>query len=592
MILAEHSPDSWTTRNQLRRARANNSARRWRGLLLFLSLAIIGCKRGAAPQEPAGLVTRPVASDQPIRFEEMTDPSGVRFHFTSGREANHNSILEWLGGGVAICDFDLDGHSDLVFAGGGTFQEKRIVGGKCALFRNVDLWRYEDVSDMAFGEQSPYYNHGCHTADFDNDGFVDLLITGYGGLKLYHNKGDGTFLEVQRESALDDNSWSTSAGWGDFNGDGNLDLYVAHYVNWSFENHPVCRVGDKVDVCPPKQFEALPDTLFMSCGDGSFRNATREAGLRDDGKGLGVIVADLDQDNDVDIYVANDTTDNFLYLNDGHGNLEEVGLLSGVSGDDVGDPNGSMGVDVGDFNQDGLLDLWVANFAQEPFALYRNYGRGQFQHVSKSTGINAFHGLFVGFGTAFVDLDLDGDEDLVVANGHVVKYPANAASVRQLPLMLLNRDSQRYERLEFVAGNNYFATQHLGRGLAADDLDDDGDIDLVISHLDEPVALLRNDTSTNSSWLRVRLIGRVSNRDAIGAIVTLHTSRGDQLRAISGGGSYLSQRDQRLSWGIDDGTKVHKLSVVWPSGIEQHVTPMGLNMTITLHEPGRAGDDS
>ena len=567
------------------------SERCGRVLLLLLTLATIGCRQAATLPVAEDVPSRKVSSKNLVQFEDVTAQSGVRFSFTTGQDANHNSILEWLGGGAAVFDFDLDGNSDLLFAGGGSFQGKQIVGAPCGLFRNIGRWRYQDVSEIAIGDHATYYNHGCQSADFDNDGFTDLLVTGYGGLKLYHNAGDGTFLEVSKESALDDTSWSTSAAWGDFNGDGDLDLYVAHYVDWSFENHPLCAVGDKVDVCPPKRFNGLADALYVSCSDGSFRNATREAGLRNDGKGLGVIVADLDRDKDVDIYVANDTTDNFLYLNDGDGHLEEAGLLSGVSGDDVGDVNGSMGVDVGDFNQDGLLDLWVANYVEEPFALYRNYGSGQFQHVSKSTGINAFHGLFVGFGTAFIDLDLDGDEDLVVANGHVLKYPPTA-SLRQLPLVLLNCDTERYERLEFASLDGYFATPHIGRGMAIGDLDGDGDSDLVISHIDEPVVLLKNNTPTGSSWFQVRLVGRTSNRDAIGAALTLHTSQGDQLRVIRGGGSYLSQRDPRVLWGIPASDNVEKLSVVWPSGIEQEVSPIRLNTTLTLHEPGRGVDES
>ena len=555
-------------------------------VLLLLALPTFGCTQGPRPQSSRGIN---VTSNSPLKFNNMAAQSGLHFEFTSGQEANHNSVLEWVGGGVAILDFDLDGHSDLLFAGGGSFEGREVIGANCGLFRSVGLGNYKDVSESALGKQTPFYNHGCQAADYDNDGFLDLLITGYGGLKLYHNEGDGTFRELERQAALDDNLWSTSAAWGDLNGDGSLDLYVTHYIDWSFEKHPTCMAGDKVDACPPRRFDGLPDTLYMSCGDGSFRNATSEAGLRKDGKGLGVIVADLDQDNDVDIYVTNDTTDNFLYLNDGHGNLEEVGLLAGVSGDDVGDVNGSMGVDVGDFNQDGLLDIWVANYVQEPFALYRNYGVGQFQHVSQSTGINALGGLFVGFGTAFVDFDLDADEDLVVANGHVLKYPEDA-SVEQLPLVLMNRDSERYELLEF-SDDSYFAAKHIGRGLAVGDLDDDGDSDLVISHLHEPVALLRNDTVSAGSWLRIRLIGQTSNRDAIGAVLTLHTSQGDQVRSICGGGSYLSQRDRRVSWGIRPGSEVHHLSVVWPSGIKQDISQIRLNSTLTLHEPKPRTDD-
>jgi hypothetical protein len=301
------------------------------------------------------------------------------------------------------------------------------------------------------------------------------------------------------------------------------------------------------------------------------------------GKGLGVVVGDIDLDGDVDIYVANDTVDNFLYLNDGHGVFEEVGLFHGVARDANGKAEGSMGTDLGDFDNDGLPDIWVANFEQESFSLYRNDGHAQFVHVSQGTGITALGQLYVGFGTVFADVDRDGDEDFVVSNGHVINFP-KAAPIRQEPLVLIN-ERGRFSKAVFPPGG-YFSKPHRGRGLACSDLDDDGDLDFVFSHNDgEANAVVANDTPAAGDWLRVRLVGTRSNRDAIGARLVLHTSASDQLRLVKGGGSYESQSDLRPFWGIAPGATVTGLSIHWPSGGDQEYPFSEANQTLTIIEP-------
>ncbi|HUQ68520.1 MAG TPA: CRTAC1 family protein, partial [Planctomycetaceae bacterium] len=399
--------------------------------------------------------------------------------------------------------------------------------------------------------------------------------------------GDGTFIETARMAGLTDDLWSSRAAWGDANGDGVLDLYVAHYVNWSFANHPFCDSGDKNqrDVCPPRSFEALPHVLYFGTGDGTFQNRSREAGLEPEGptgKGLGVLFADVDLDGDLDSYVANDTTPNALYRNRGGGSFDEVGDRSGTALSDVGMPDGSMGVDMADYNLDGLPDLWVANYERESLALYRNEGNCQFLHVSRATGVTAVGSLFVSFGTVFLDFDRDGDEDVFVSNGHVIRYPDNAP-VKQLPLLFEN-SRNRFVNIAPAAGA-CMHVPHLGRGVAGGDIDNDGDVDLVLAPINEPATVLVNESADENHWLRVRLVGTKSHRDAVGARLTLTTSAGVQTRQIKGGGSYLSQSDLAAFFGVPKHARIEKLSIDWTSGIRQELTDLQPDRVVTCIEP-------
>ena len=495
--------------------------------------------------------------------------SGVNFTFQNGEEAGNCTILESLGGGVGILDFDLDGAMDFCVAGGGSFQaENTIIGRPTGLFHNLGDFRFRDRSQASRIQYAPQYTHGIAVGDYDNDGFCDIALTGYRGILLWTNQGDGTFVESANQLGIVNNLWSSSAAWGDLNGDGQLDLYVANYVNWSFDNHPSCgSTNGQRDICPPKSFDPLPDSLYLSQPEGTFRQSSVEAGLRTDGKGLGVLLADFDADSKLDIYVANDTTNNFLYLNKGQGQFDEKAELCGVALDDRGLPNGSMGVDIMDYNLDGKFDIWVCNYEDESFALYRNEGAAQFLHVSKSTGLTSFGQRYVGFGTACADFDLDGDEDVVVANGHVIKYPQRSPR-KQIPLYLENQKG-RFVKVPFTQ-KSFFGKPQEGRGLAVADFDNDGDFDLVVSRLNEPLAIVRNN-QPNANWLTVRLIGRISNRDAIGARLKLTNNGRSQIRQIKGGGSYLSTHDLRVLWGIDNKESMSTLEIDWPSGIRQMV---------------------
>ncbi len=583
-------------KSEVSRLRLQISFCRHFALSVMLVAVLAGCSSPTAPVTPTGTSGGTTTSGgvptvtSPIRFEEVTGQSGVSFTYRNGAEAGEVAILESLGGGVGLFDYDGDGDLDLCLPGGGHYSEKHadgqrdVLGWPQAIYRNDGDWHFTDVTALASPTVTPYYSHGAAAADFDNDGFCDVLITGYGGLLLLHNHGDGTFEELAKTTGLTDALWSSSAGWGDFNRDGSLDVFIAHYVDWSFTNHPFCpgpKPGTR-ESCPPREFKGLPDSVYLSNGDGTFRDATAECNLVPGGKGLGVLTADLDLDGDVDVYVGNDTDSNFLFRNDGSGKFEEVGLISGTALSQSGTPDGSMGVDVGDFNLDGKPDLWVANFERESIALYRNDGNCLFQHISQGSGVTAVGALYVGWGTAFCDLDKDGDEDTFVSNGHVIRYPENAP-IFQKPLLFENRDGKRLENVTSGVGP-YFLEGHQGRGSAAGDIDRDGDIDLVISRLNQPVALLSNTTQTDNHWVSLKLIGRNSPRLPIGAIVRVTTTKGVRMRQLKGGTSYASTIDPHLFVGLGSDRMTQSIEITWPSGEKQMLTQLACDRCWIVRE--------
>ena len=546
-------------------------------LAAAVCVALLGCPPDEA--STTGGTNAPVArSTQSAApgfvFDTDAGLQSLRVQYDNGMDAGKFSIVESLGGGIGVLDFDSDGRDDLVVPLGGIFaddaapQPHPSVGVR--LLRQVDrdgsneALAWEDVTEAAGLGSTRHYNHGAACCDYDNDGDRDFLLTGYGGVQLFRNEGDGTFADVTDESGLNaDTLWSSTAAWGDLNRDGHADLFVAHYVDWSPENDPVCGTGENRDVCAPKQFQGLPDAIYLSNGDGTFRPSGVDLKA---GKGLAAMLADLDADGDLDVIVANDTVANFYYRNDTPRGSEkltlvEEGLAMGLALDHMAAANGSMGLALTDFNDDGRPDLWVTNFESELFALYRNEGPGGFSHVSSRTGVNQIGTMMVSFGCVAGDLDADGDEDVAVANGHIVHKPVNAP-LRQKPVLLAAEDG-RFVRTE-PAG--YFSEPHLGRGLATADFDRDGRLDLVYSHTLEPAELLLNRTPGGQTCT-LRLVGTVDAREPAGTAVVATLASGRTLyRQLVGGTSYLSTSAPIVHFGWPDDDPLQSVEVRWPTG--------------------------
>lgn len=497
-------------------------------------------------------------------FEDVTAQSGISASYQTGRSSGLNTILETVGGGVGLVDFDLDAQLDLYAVGGGTIDAAtgtpRGVPGR--LFRQHENERFHDVTKSACLSVDTDYSHGILAADYDSDGFPDLFLTCYGDCQMWRNLGDGTFQTVTQSAGLIFPGWHTAAASADLNGDGHLDLYIADYVNWSPQADAKRKIAVPSDIPPPQQYEPLPDHLYLNLGDGRFEDVSMQAGIRSDGMGLGVLAADFNDDGAADVYVANDVVGNHLYWGGSEFPLQEAGESVGVSYNESGTPEGSMGVDAADVNGDGFPDLWVTNFELEDNSLYLHVEGGLFQHATVRMGLAGQGRALVGFGTGFHDFDSDGWPDLYVLNGHV-QYQSQFSPFRQPAMVLRNVNGQRFENVTSNAGP-WFSRPHTARGGAAGDWNRDGSVDLVISHLDEPVTMLRNRLPA-APGLRLRLVGVTSPRDPIGATVRVQSHGRPIVRYVKSGSGYLSQSDSRILIPWESSAEVAEVFVQWPS---------------------------
>jgi len=557
-----------------------------RFIALFALLLPAGCTSNAPPTSAATQAPLPEPTG-PAWFEDVTAPSGISFTYRNGEEAEQFAILESLGGGVGLIDFDRDGLLDVVLPGGGEFAWPKVVGHGPKCFRNLGGMKFQDVTDAVGLGAIRLYAHGAAVADYDLDGFPDFVLTGWGRVHLFHNEvkpgGGRHFVEVGEKAGFKEQLWASSAGWGDLDGDGRPELYVCQYGDWDpIRNHPTnCAYAEGTrDVCPPQQFKPLPHRLFRNKSDGTFEDISAAVKLRKDGHGLGVLLVDLNNDQLPDVYVCNDTDENHLYINrtkpGGPIVLEERGLPAGAARDDGGRNNGSMGIDAADYDGSGRASVFVTNYENELHALYRNDskpGSEFFRYATRSAGLSSIGQTWVGWGTTFCDFNQDGWEDIVILNGHAIRKPKGKTPRLQPPVLFVNQGKGMFADGSAQAGA-FFQERHNSRGVGFGDFDNDGAVDFLVVRQNAPAALVRNIVPKGGThWLGLELVGK-GNRDLAGSRVVVTAGGRTMTRFVKGGGSYASSADRRLVFGLGAADRIDKLEVYWRGGTGPAVVPV------------------
>jgi hypothetical protein len=521
-----------------------------------------------------------------VRFVDITSQAGITFSHVASPDKRY--IVESMSGGVALFDYDNDGYLDIYLVNSLTVD--MVKSGKktrSALYHNNGDGTFTDVTDKA-GVGDVGWGMGVAVGDYNNDGFDDLFVTCLGQNHLFKNNGNGTFTDVTQAAGVGESRWSTGAAFVDYDNDGNLDLFVSNYVDFDVNHLPefgkgrTCQYKGVPVQCGPRGLAGAGDKLFHNNGDGTFTEVSKKAGVSDPNGfyGMGVICSDFDEDGFVDIYVANDSTPCFLYHNNGDGTFKDIGFTSGTAVNENGSEQGSMGVAIGDYDHDGRLDIFKTNFADEYNTLYHNDGHNSFSDVSYTAGVAAVSLPYVGWGTKFFDYDNDGWVDLFVANGHV--YP-QIPNYRQRKLLHHNNRNGTFSEAAAQAGPALME-ERVSRGVAFGDIDNDGDVDIVIGDLDGPPQLLRNDGGNANNAVLIKTIGVKSNRDGIGARVKIVAGDLTQKDEVRSGGSYLSQSDLRLHFGLEKRTKIDLIEVRWPSGAVDKITGAAANRILTIKE--------
>jgi hypothetical protein len=528
------------------------------------------------------------------KFIETSSALGIKFR----NMASHTSkkyLIETMGPGVALLDYDNDGRLDIFVVNGAPLTDptpKGAIPQKTGpkywnrLYHQKQDGTFEDVTEKA-GLQGVGYGMGVAVGDYDNDGYEDLYVTAYGGNKLYHNNGDGTFTDVTDKADVGGSGWSSSAAWVDLDGDGLLDLVVLRYLKWDFDE---IWCGEHKEgyraYCHPDYFKPIAPLVYHNDGNGHFTEVSGKIGMAKPGKSLGIAIADYDGDGHIDLFFANDSMSEFLYHNKGDGTFEEIALESGVGVDGEGHTFAGMGVDFVDYNNDGLPDLVITDLASQLYALYRNNGDGTFTYESYPSGLGRMTMTHSGWGVRFLDFDNDGWKDLLVAQGHdldTIQLTFPNLRYRE-PMLLARNTGHGFEDVSADAGN-VFQEAWVGRGLAIGDIDNDGRLDAVVTTNDGPLYVLHNATSTPNHWLILKLVGHRSNRDAIGAEVRVATGRITQVATVTTASSYLSSSDKRVHFGMGTETVAATIEIRWPSGIRQTLKNVRGDQILQVDEP-------
>jgi enediyne biosynthesis protein E4 len=532
-----------------------------------------------APARPSG----------PIEFTDVTAQAGIHFKHNTGAFGK-KYLPETMGSGVCIIDYDNDGWQDILFVNSMDWPGHKTGKSFPALYHNNRDGTFTDVTREA-GLAIEMYGLGCTVGDYDNDGYDDIYITTVGSNHLFRNLGNGKFADVTAKAGVADPGFSASAVWFDYDNDGKLDLFVSHYVEWSIDTDQYCSLDNKnKSYCTPQRFKGESSTLFHNRGDGTFENVTKKAGLYDPtSKALGVALIDYDNDGWLDLFVTNDTEPNKLYHNNHNGTFTDVAVASGVAYGEAGTARAGMGTDAADYDNSGWQGLVVGNFTNEGIALYHNDGSGLFTDQAPATGIAQMSTKSLTFGALFFDYDLDGLPDILAINGHVsddISVVQPTVKYAEPPQLFHNLGETRFEEVTNKIGSA-FPRPIVGRGGAYVDFDNDGDLDLVITANNGIARLLRNDNGNQNDFLRIKTIGTRSNRDGIGARVTVTTASGTRLSGmVKSGSSYLSQSELPLTFGLGKPApgKTVTVEVVWPSGRKDSVSGIKPNQFITVQE--------
>jgi hypothetical protein len=525
-------------------------------------------------------------SQSSIRFSPVTTEVGMDFRHENGATPE-KYMPETMGGGGIVFDYDNDGWQDILLINGGSFVNKQVAANaRHRLFRNTGNGKFTSVGGNA-GIVVSGYGMGACSADYDNDGWADLYVTSIGGNKMYRN-ANGRFEDVTAKAGTGTKLWSASCAFADIDNDGDVDLYVTNYVDFAVDNNKYCNYSGATRVyCHPNVYNGLPDLLYRNNGNGTFTDVSKQAGVSlADGKGLGVVFGDYDDDGWTDIFIANDSVPNFLFHNKGNGLFEEVGWRAGVAVGIDGQPLAGMGTDMGDIDGDGRLDIIVTNLDRQTHSLFRNLGKGLFANITFESGVAEATLPFVGFGAVFLDYDNDADLDLAIANGDVIDNISlfrDSTSYAQRNLLLENDGTGKFRDAGPSAGPG-FALQKPSRALAAADFDNDGDLDLLAGNVADTPDLLRNDGGNRNHSLLVRTTGSKSNRDGIGARLKLTVGGKILMREMKAGSSYLAQNDMRVHFGLGQSVRADRLEVRWPSGTVDTIENIDANQIITVLE--------